>query len=96
MATHPLANAPLPKKDRIGKRILLVDDDDAFRFVVKEMLADEGFSITQAEDGSEAIDKLQTRRFDLVLLDIFDANGLGIQGDEVHLGTFHQNQCRYC
>lgn len=80
MATHPLANAPLPKKDRIGKRILLVDDDDAFRFVVNEMLADEGFSITQAEDGSEAIDKLQTEQFDLVLLDIFmpTVSGYGV------------------
>lgn len=70
-ATHPLANQPPPEKDRKGKRILLVDDDDAFRFVVNEMLANEGFSITQAEDGSEAIDKLQKEQFDLVLLDIF-------------------------
>ena len=79
-ATLPLANPPLPKKDRIGKRILLVDDDDAFRFVVTEMLADEGFSITQAEDGGEAIDKLQTEQFDLVLLDIFmpTVSGYGV------------------
>src|SRR5208283_1301684 len=70
-ASHSSANPPPPKKNRRGKRILLVDDDAAFRFVVNTMLADEGFSITPAEDGGEAIDKLQQEPFDLVLLDIF-------------------------
>ncbi|HMD14887.1 MAG TPA: response regulator [Bacteroidota bacterium] len=70
---------PPIKKDQHRKRILLVDDDDAFRFVVKKMLGDEGFSITPAEDGSEAIEKLQKEQFDLVLLDIFMPNVSGFE-----------------
>jgi CheY-like chemotaxis protein len=51
-------------------RILLTDDNAINRRVIKMLLAPLGLSITEAENGREALDKLAAERFDLVLLDI--------------------------
>lgn len=51
-------------------RILFVDDDDALREVVKGQLSAAGYQIDDARDGAEAIDKLQSQPYDVMLLDI--------------------------
>ena len=51
-------------------RTLVVDDDDALRMLLSDMLLKEGHDVTAASDGQEAIELLQSQRFDLVLLDI--------------------------
>ena len=50
-------------------KILVVDDDQDLRENLVEVLSDAGFSPDLAGDGNEAIDKLATDKFDLVLLD---------------------------
>lgn len=50
-------------------KILVVDDDQDLRENLVEILSDAGFSPDSAEDGDEAIDKLISGEFDLVLLD---------------------------
>lgn len=50
-------------------RILVVDDDQDLRENLVEVLSDAGFSPDLAGDGHEAIEKLATDKFDLVLLD---------------------------
>jgi CheY-like chemotaxis protein len=40
------------------RRILVVDDDDDARAVVKDLLESEGFSVSQARNGQEALDTL--------------------------------------
>ncbi len=53
------------------KSILLVDDDDALRQSLAEQLGVyEEFSATEAVNGSEALEIVKTKSFDLVLLDV--------------------------
>lgn len=56
-------------------RILIVDDEEALRFLLTSELEAESFEVQSAGDGDEAIDlvrakKEQGERFDVVLLDI--------------------------
>jgi CheY-like chemotaxis protein len=50
--------------------ILVADDEYDFRMILESFLVTEGHTITTAEDGADAINKLQEKPFDLVLLDI--------------------------
>ena len=52
-------------------KILIVDDDQATRHVLRKVLTGAGFSTTAAKDGVEALKVLQSRRFDLLLLDVW-------------------------
>ncbi len=51
-------------------RILAVDDEEAFREVISTLLSEEGYPITTASDGIEAINLLQQNLYDVILLDI--------------------------
>src|SRR5690606_123411 len=51
-------------------RILVIDDHDANRDLLRELLEREGHSVTTAGDGSEGLVKLREEDFDLVLLDL--------------------------
>ncbi|MEK7749315.1 MAG: response regulator [Bacteroidota bacterium] len=51
-------------------KILVVDDEDALRTVLSAELEGEGYQVTTAADGQEAINVLTTSGFDLILLDI--------------------------
>lgn len=53
-----------------GGRILVVDDNAANRDMLSRRLEREGCSVDTAANGLEALDKLQSGSFDLVLLDI--------------------------
>ena len=50
--------------------ILVVDDEDALRMVLSSELQSSGYEVGTASDGDEAINLVQTKKFDLVLLDI--------------------------
>ncbi len=52
-----------------GAKILLADDSHAIRFLVSEILTNAGFTVVQAEDGQEAIDKTYKENPDLLILD---------------------------
>ena len=51
------------------KRILLLEDEENLLDSIKLNLELEGFSITPAIDGKEAVDKFRQGRFDLLILD---------------------------
>ncbi len=51
-------------------RILVVDDEEALRVVLSAELEGEGYQVTSAADGQEAINILTSNEFDLILLDI--------------------------
>lgn len=53
-----------------GKRILIVDDEDDIVNLVRLILEDAGFEVHATANGLEALEKLQSENFDLVLLDI--------------------------
>jgi DNA-binding NtrC family response regulator len=50
--------------------ILVVDDEEAFLQAIQDFLTQEGYKVEVAKDGVLAINVLQQRIFDLVLLDI--------------------------
>ena len=56
--------------DRSKLQILVVDDNQPARQLVKSTLALAGYTgITEAVDGSKALETLQKRRFDLIICD---------------------------
>jgi signal transduction histidine kinase len=50
--------------------VLIADDEDALRSTISAWLVDEGFYVEQAANGLEAIKQVQSKDFDIVLLDI--------------------------
>ena len=61
-------------------QILIADDEDPLRMTVAAWLSDEGFEVEEAPDGVEAIKKVQSKDFDIAILDIKmpGANGLEV------------------
>ena len=51
------------------KRILLVDDFEPARLVLRERLEMQGYACQEAENGSAALKAIETDRFDLVITD---------------------------
>jgi DNA-binding response OmpR family regulator len=70
----------------LGKRILIVDDEEDVRFLVSRMLADMGYETDMAVDGAEGISQIRSRRPDLVILDLMMPNVDGY-GVLAHLRT---------
>ena len=54
----------------MAKRILVVDDDENILNLEKTILEGQGFQVTRAAGGAEALRLLETASFDLVLLDV--------------------------
>ncbi|CZF78653.1 Autoinducer 1 sensor kinase/phosphatase LuxN [Grimontia celer] len=54
----------------IGKRVLVVDDMQVNRMLVKAYLTSEGITVDEASSGDEAIQKVANENFDLILMDI--------------------------
>jgi DNA-binding NtrC family response regulator len=54
----------------MSKRILVVDDEERLRMVLGAELEGEGYDVSSAGDGAEAIDILRKQPFDLALVDI--------------------------
>lgn len=52
------------------KYLLVVDDDVGHRTMLKTLLSGWGYDVSEADDGSKAIDLSQERPFDLILMDI--------------------------
>jgi two-component system response regulator AtoC len=57
-------------KTKHSARILVVDDEVNYRTTLDSLLASEGHAVVTAEDGVAAINQLQEKPFDLVLLDV--------------------------
>lgn len=52
------------------KTILLVDDDENFREILKIRLQKEGFNVVEADNGLIALETLKNLKPDLILLDV--------------------------
>lgn len=51
-------------------KILLAEDDPNLGFIIKDNLADKGFSVTHCENGLDAEHTIYKEKFDLYLLDV--------------------------
>jgi len=52
------------------KKVLVVDDEEVIRKVVKACLVKSNYKIKEAADGAQALETLDREDFDLVILDI--------------------------
>jgi two-component system, chemotaxis family, chemotaxis protein CheY len=55
----------------IEMTILVVDDEPDYRLVIRSILGAEGHTVVLAEDGVEALEKLEEGAIDLVIADIY-------------------------
>ena len=63
-----------------GPRVLVADDDPQMRRLIRSILERDGYSVTEAGDGLDALEQIESRPFDLMLLDIDmpRLDGLGV------------------
>ena len=54
--------------------ILIVDDEELIRNVIKEYLSLEGYQVDEASDGNIAVDKFNNNNYDLIIMDIMMPN----------------------
>lgn len=65
-----ISEAPQLAVKDLGLRILLVDDAEDNRFLIKSFLKDSNCSFEIAKDGAEGVDKFRAGHFDVVLMDV--------------------------
>jgi two-component system NtrC family sensor kinase len=79
----PIANAPTPEappkaeppgrvetlQEGVGKRVLVVDDEDAILQMIREALTRSGYRVDVAHDGESALRRLGQYHYDLALCD---------------------------
>ena len=72
--------------DKFIAHILVVDDDDGIRSLVKKYLNENKFLVTTAENAENALEKIKIIKFDLIVLlnmfcilriNSFGSNGFG-------------------
>tara|TARA_B100001248_G_scaffold91267_1_gene67659 strand:- start:164 stop:841 length:678 start_codon:yes stop_codon:yes gene_type:complete len=52
------------------KHILIVDDDDRIRNLLKDYLSENGYIVSTAESANQAKERLQYIKFDIIILDV--------------------------
>lgn len=62
-----------------GIRILLAEDNEINQVITAEILANKGCQVDIAQDGVEALQKIQQKKYDIVLMDIQMPNMDGIE-----------------
>ena len=60
-------------------RILLVDDDEAFRSMLSESLGRAGYEVTEARDGNEGLRLFRAQASDLIITDLIMPEKEGLE-----------------
>lgn len=69
-ASFQLVDEHKGQPDRAAKKVLLVEDEEPLRRVLKDLLEREGFTVFEAADGVMAIDQIDRTAPDIVVLDL--------------------------
>lgn len=77
----PVSRDPfaIPADVKASIRILLVDDERTLRESCASVLGVDGFSVTLAGRGEEALDLLKSRQFDILLVDLYMSQVSGLE-----------------
>ena len=70
--------------DKFIAHILLVDDDDGIRSLVKKYLNENNFLVTTADSSEDASKKIKIIKFDIIVLDIMMPGKSGLEFIEEH------------
>jgi two-component system cell cycle response regulator DivK len=54
----------------MGKRILMIEDNEDNRRILRDLLTSKGYDVIEAEDGIDGVRAAETFRPDLILMDI--------------------------
>ena len=65
--------------DKFTAHILVVDDDDGIRMLVKKYLNENNFLVTTSESAEDAFQKIKIVKFDLIVLDIMMPGKSGLE-----------------
>ena len=65
--------------DKIIAHILIVDDDEGIRSLVKRYLNENNFLVTTAKNAEDATEKIEVINFDMIILDIMMPGKSGLQ-----------------
>ena len=65
--------------DKFIAHILVVDDDDGIRMLVKKYLNENNFLVTTSESAEDAFQKIEIIKFDLIVLDIMMPGKSGLE-----------------
>src|ERR1700674_1019418 len=66
-----------------GKKILIADDEPDILEIIQYNLTKEGYEVSTAKDGDEAVGKAKTVRPDLIILDIMMPKKNGVEVCEI-------------
>ena len=70
--------------DKLQAHILVVDDDDGIRGLVKKYLIEKNFLVSTAESAEDAAEKVKLIKFDLIILDIMMPGKNGLEFIDEH------------
>ena len=70
--------------DKFIAHILVVDDDDGIRSLVKKYLNEKNFLVTTADSAENAAEKIKIVKFDLIILDIMMSGKSGLEFIQEH------------
>src|SRR5436190_1911206 len=65
-----MARGETPTHTQAVRTLLIVDDEPSLRFSIGEWARDAGYEAIEASDGRTAVEMVQTRSVDAVLLDL--------------------------
>ena len=65
--------------DKFIAHILVVDDDEGIRSLVKKFLNENNFLVTTADSAENALEKIKIIKFDLIVLDIMMSGQSGLE-----------------
>ncbi len=74
------------------KRLLFVDDEPSIRLTLPPVLEDYGFEVTAAGSVAEAVDKIESAHFDVLLSDL----NIGEEGDGFHVVKAMRRRQPHC
>ncbi len=79
-----------PVSDKAPKKVLVVDDSDFMRMMLKDMLSQSGHTIVEADNGKNALKVLEQEKPDVCIIDINmpEMNGLDVLK---HIVSNYQN-----
>jgi DNA-binding response OmpR family regulator len=70
VSSYPSHARPSSPQRKNVTRVLVIDDDASIRQVIAYALADEGYQVDEASDGQAALDLVEHRHPDIILLDM--------------------------
>ena len=75
--------------NKFDAHILVVDDDDRIRDLVKQYLNENNFLVTTANNAEDANKKIEVVKFDLIVLDIMMPGKSGLEFTQENKNTLN-------